>query len=249
MPADTVPLPPVAQSGRRRSPLLLVTLVLVLLTGTAALADTVVRNRVEASIARQLTAEQQGRGVEVRLEGWPFLWQVGRDRLDGATLQADRLVIDAEGQPVEVRDVALHGTDLTGVRDQQQIVAGRVSGTVDVTWPTVRELSGVALSYAGPDRVALADELRLLGRGVPISVEGTPTLDPATGELGIRDATADIAGTTVPQRLVDPLLARAGDGYRLPPLGDLAYDSLTVGPEAVRIGLVGTEVDVDQVLG
>lgn len=249
MPADTVPLPPVGNPGRRHSPALLVVLALALLVTAAALADTVVRARTEASIARQVTDQQQGRGVEVRLEGWPFLWQVGRDHLEGATLRADSLVIDADGLPVEVVDVDLAGGDLVGVRDGQGIVAGRVDGSVGVSWQTLGRLSGLDLAYAGPDRVRLSTSFGALGRQVPVTVEGTPRFDPTTGGLGLGEATADVAGATIPARLVDLLLEQVGDGYRLPPLGTLAYDSLDVGPEAVRIGLVGTDVDVDQVLG
>lgn len=252
MSPDTVPLPVADHPRPRRrrgGGVVALLLLLALVAGAALIADEVVRSRVQTAVEQQITDQHAGRGVQVELHGWPFLWQVRQDRLDAADLRAESLTVDAEGLPVEVRNVDLHGTDLTGVRDQQQIVAGTVTGTVDVTWPTVRELSGVDLSYAGPDRVGLADDLRFLGRSVPITVEGTPTLDPATGQLGIRDATASVAGTSVPQRLVDPLLAQVGQGYRLPALGALQYSSLAVGPDAVTIGLTGTDVDTQQVLG
>lgn len=250
--ATTVPLPVPDRPQRRRhrgGVVVALLLLLALVAGAGVLADAIVRSRVQTAVEQQVIDQYAGDGVEVRLHGWPFLWQVRQDRLEAADLRADSLTVDAEGQRVEVRNVELHGTDLTGVRDQQQIVAGTVTGGVDVSWPTVRALSGVDLAYAGPDRVRLSTSFSLFGQQVPVTIEGTPQLDPATGGLGIGDATADVAGTTVPQRLVDPLLARAGDGYRLPPLGALAYDSLTVGPEAVRIGLVGTDVDTQQVLG
>ena len=248
----TIPLPvpgPVPRRRGRRGPIVAVLLLLVLVAGAAALADGIVRGRVQSSVEQQITDQYQGTGVEISLTGWPFLWQVQQDRLDAAQLRADSLTVDAEGRRVELRNVDLHGTGLTGVRDQERIVAGTVTGSVDVSWATVRELSGVDLSYAGTDRVRLADSLRFLGRSVPVIVEGVPQLDPATGELGISDAAATVAGTSIPQALVDPLLARVGDGYRLPPLGSLQYRSLTVGPEVVRIGLAGTDVDTQQVLG
>lgn len=250
----TIPLPvPAPGPGPRRrgrgGAIVAVLLLMVLVAGAAALADGIVRGRVQSSVEQQVTEQYQGTGAEIRLTGWPFLWQVRQDRLEAAQLRADTLTVDAEGRRVQLRNVDLRGTDLTGVRDQERIVAGTVTGSVDVSWATVRELSGVDLSYAGTDRVRLADSLRFLGRSVPVIVEGVPQLDPATGELGISDATATVAGTSVPQGLVDPLLAQVGDGYRLPPLGSLQYRSLTVGPEVVRIGLAGTDVDTQQVLG
>lgn len=251
--APTVPLPVPDRPQRRRhrgGVLATLVLLLALVAGAGLLADSIVRSRVQDAVEQQVTDQYTGSGVEIRLHGWPFLWQLRQDRLEAADLRADSLTVDAEGRPIEVRNVELHGTDLTGVRhDQEHIVAGTVTGAVDVTWPAVRELSGVDLAYAGPDRVRLSTSFSVFGQQVPVTIEGTPQLDPATGGLGIGDATADVAGTTVPQPLVDPLLTRAGDGYRLPPLGALAYDSLTVGPEAVRIGLVGTDVDTQQVLG
>ena len=247
-----LPVPAAGPAPRRRGPggaILAVLLVLVLVAGAAALADGVVRGRVQSSVAQQITDQYQRTGVGISLTGWPFLWQISQDRLEAARLRADSLTVDAEGHRVELRNVDLRGTDLTGVRDQKHIVAGTVTGSVDVSWSTVRELSGVDLSYASTDRVRLSDSLRFLGRSVPVIVEGVPQLDPATGALGLGDATAKVAGTSVPQALVDPLLARVGDGYRLPPLGSLQYRSLTVGPEVVRIGLAGTDVDTQQVLG
>lgn len=157
--------------------------------------------------------------------------------------------MDADGLPVEVLDVDLRATDLVGVRDQRGIVAGRVEGSAAMSWATLGDLSGLDLSYAPPDRVLLRESVRVLGREIPLTVEGRPELDPATGDLAIRDATATVAGATVPQPLVDPVLARVDRGYRLPPLGTLAYGAVEVGPDAVRINLAGTDVDVDQLLG
>ncbi|SDB80793.1 Protein of unknown function [Raineyella antarctica] len=253
MTQPTIPLPPLGRRRprRRRGAGIVLALVLlaVLVAGAAALADTIVRQRVQDSVAAQLTRQYTGHGVQVELTGWPFLWQVGQDRLDGGRLRADSLTINAEGRPVQVRDVDLRGTRLTGVRDQQHIVAGTVTGSVELSWQTVRDLSGVDLAYVSANRVRLSESLQLFGRSVPVTIEGTPELDPTNGGLGIRDATATVAGTTVPQGLVDPLLQRVDQGYRLPPLGSLHYDSLAVDPQGVRLQLTGTDVDTQQLLG
>lgn len=248
----TIPLPPTPPESPhrgRRAVVPAIVLLLVMVAGTAVLVDAVLRARTQAAVAQQVVDQQQGVGVQVRLTGWPFLWQVSRDRLAGASLRADSISVDADGLPVEVLDVDLRATDLVGVRDQQGIVAGRVEGSAAVSWSTLAELSGLDLAYAPPDRVLLRESVRVLGREIPLTVEGRPELDPATGDLAIRDATATVAGATVPQPLVDPVLARVDRGYRLPPLGTLAYRTVEVGPDAVRISLAGADVDIDQLVG
>lgn len=235
--------------GRLLGALFALVLVVAVVGAAAALVDNEVRTRSERSVEQQVTQQYAGTGVQVRLSGWPFLWQVHQDRLDGGSLRAAAVTVDAGGHRVVLRNLALQGTDLTGVRDQQHIVVGQVTGSVDVPWSTVRELTGVDLAYVSADRVRLSENLDVLGQQLPVTIEGTPRLDPATGELGIRDATATVAGTAVPKQLLEPLLARVGTGYRLPPLGALHYRSITPGPDAVRVGLAGTDVDAQQVLG
>ncbi len=81
----------------------------VLLVAIVALADGVLRNRVEASIARQVSVELGAPDVEVTIGGFPFVGQIAGGSLDRVEVSAPSADLDGvrlEGLVATLRGVA-----------------------------------------------------------------------------------------------------------------------------------------------
>ncbi|WP_232838269.1 LmeA family phospholipid-binding protein [Streptomyces geranii] len=226
---------------RRWVKVLLVTVVVLAALFTAA--DRVAVHYADKE-ATQLAKEKYGYanttdgGMDVSIEGFPFLTQAAGESFDHVTLNARRFLIDttnnAQGGYLHVDRLQL---DLRGVRvtslASRSAEANTATGTLSISYA---ELSGVLTRLAGdggPLKVSRAAGSN--GQAARVRVTGT------VGGTAL-DATGTLLAQGTELSLTVPGVDRPGLDWRVGLPQGVGFESARAGADGVEIGLVGHQV-------
>lgn len=183
---------------------------LAALAGTAVLVDSLVRTRVEASIAAELGAELGVTGADVTIGGFPFLSQVVAGSLDRVDVSAPSAAL--EGLRLDDVEAVLRGVGTGTPRtvDSLQLRASLDPASLGALLP-----QGVTAAGDG-DRLTVGVDLgglplqatvapRAAGRAVALDVEslmaGGVSIDPGALPFGLGDL---LTGLSIPLDTLPP---------------------------------------------
>ncbi len=205
-----------------------VTAIVVTLTllGAAALADTVLRARVEAGVAAELERDLGTAGADVTIAGFPFLTQVvsgSLDEIDVRAPSADLGGIRLDGVEAVLRGVST-GTPRTAASMQ-------LRGSLDPTSLAAVLPPGVTVTVDG-DRLLVSVDVA----GVPLQATVTPT---AAG----RSVALEVVGLTAGGVSIDPGALPFGLGDVLRGLS-IPLDALPTGVQLTSVTVVAGRVQV-----
>jgi LmeA-like phospholipid-binding len=211
---------------------------LVLLLGSAVVADRVALGVAESTVSERLAdAGSLSGSPAVDIRGFPFLTQAVAGRYDDVRIS---LTAAELGQPEGTRaDVALHGVHvpLSGVvsGSVQTVPVDRIEGTATLSYDLLSaQLGGDATLRPEGNGLRITKTVELLGRTVPLTATGTVTLE--GNQLVIDVGEAAGAGVDLPGFLV----SQASD------LLDLRYDvpALPFGLQLTQVRPAGEGVVV-----
>ena len=203
-------------------------------------ADRGVQALVERRIATEVqTALGSAQAPSVDLGPWPFLTEIATGRVSSAHVQLAEVELpNANG--ATATDVDATFSDIT-ISDQfTKVVAARGQATGLLSYPSLSALTGLALSYAAPDRITIAFSVPIGRLTVDGTATGRPVLNVADQTLTIEDAEVTVPGSEGDPGLLD---AAGRLVLRAVPLGELPYNlqvtELTVTEAGVRFGASG----------
>lgn len=225
--------------NRRGLALLLFVVVLVLLV---VVADRVAQQVAERRVSRQLQT-QLGTATppQVDISGFPFLTQLARRSFSSVRVAGDD--VRPPGSTTTVKHLDVRLSDVTSDDNFTTSTAQRVTGTATLDYPTVKKLSGQALSYAPPDRVEVSSPTTLMGVPVTARVVGRPAVDVAKQTLTLAEPQLSVAGVSVPESTAQALLAGVAKPAPLRgvPFG-LKVTEVTAQQDGLAAGLTGGPV-------
>jgi hypothetical protein len=227
--------------------LLLVMLIGGLLGAGLFVGDNWARERVEERSAAALQ-EELGTPTppSVEIAHFPFLTQAISGRLKQVHVVAQD-VGTATGAKLQVQHLDLMLYDVTSSDRFATMAARSVDGRAELDFDDLRRLTGLDLTSAGGDRVALRVSTTVLGSTLTATVTGRPVLDVAAQTVTLTEPTLTVAGREMPpavarwvvRTLLRPVpVTVVPYGLRLPAL-ELSEAGLTA-------GLTGTDVELSR---
>jgi len=252
----TIHLPPhgAQRPPRRRRPRwfapLLALVLLGLLASLLVLGDVLGRRWAEDQIAARVQTEL---GLDappaVDVTGTPFLTQVAARRLDAVHVTADSTRVTTEGVVVELQGVDLWLRGVTLRVNFSKATVADLAGQGRLSWPSVRDLTGIDLRWAGADaqgrgRITMQHDLEFQGLHLPITLTARPEIDPATRQLRFAEPTVAVSGFPLPADLVADLLSRTLRPIDLPLPAGLQIGEVRAEEAGLTIALTGTDVDL-----
>lgn len=218
--------------------LLVLLVVAVLAVGADRAAKMVAQNRAAAQLQTRLGTSTR---PTVDIQGFPFLTQARRRSFSSVHVVADGL--HPPGQQTTVQHADLTLLDVTS-SDNSSFRAGRVQGRVTLDYPSVRALTGQALSYAPTGRVQVSAPTTVLGLPVTATVVGRPVVHVADQTFSLSDPQLSVAGVSVPDSTAKQLLATV---VKPAPVSGLPYGlklaDVTARPDGLVAGVAGTDVN------
>lgn len=219
--------------------------VVVLVLGGLVVADRLVHARAEAEVSQivqdrlELTSSP-----EVTIHGFPFLTQVAANRFGRVDLSGTGITAGTAERPLQVDRMDLTLRDVVTADRFRQITATELEGTAYVTWAEVsRQLNADVRPEEG-GRVRVDLTVDLFGQQASFVLSVRPELDVPAQEVRLVEPRVLIASYQVPNAVVERIAAE----YVPPvPIGlplSVQASSLTVSPNHLELGLVGTDVPV-----
>lgn len=233
---------------RRRHPLLVLLVVLVVLAGLFVAADRIVAGVVERQVASRLQTELASvETPDISVDGFPFLTQAVAGDLSAVHVVADG-INTAPGQPdgaVQVTHTDLRLTDVRSPDWYKTVSAGSVEGTAELGYAAISGLAGFGVAYGGEGRVQVKVEQTVLGVSVDATVTGALSVDQAAQTLTITDPQVSVAGVPVPNTVTRAIVAIVVKPIPLAgiPL-DLKISSITPTEANVVVGITGSDIQL-----
>ena len=181
--------------------------VLIVLAGLLVLADRLVVGVADRAVARQIRSSLQlQQNPDVKIHGFPFLWQAVRGQYDDVEVTIPS--VNAEQLHNLRVHVQLHGlhAPLTDVinRDLQSVPVNAISGTVAVNYTDLASASGISglrVVPAGDGTVTVSGTISLLGQQRPVSAHAQVAV--SGRNLVVTADHATVGGITLPQSALD----------------------------------------------
>ena len=208
--------------------------VLIVLAGLLVLADRLVVGVADRAVARQIRSSLQlQQNPDVKIHGFPFLWQAVRGQYDDVEVTIPS--VNAEQLHNLRVHVQLHGlhAPLTDVinRDLQSVPVNAISGTVAVNYTDLASASGISglrVVPAGDGTVTVSGTISLLGQQRPVSAHAQVADHATVGGITLPQSALDVAA----QQLTFTVSTRSLPlGLRITTV-QAGSDSLTVAAQA-----------------
>ena len=204
---------------------------LLVLLGVLVVADTVLRSRVEASIATQLGTDLGTQDAEVDVSGTPFVTQVIAGSLDRVEVAAPTATLDG----VQLRELE---ATLLGVSTGSPRTVADLSFSAGVDPASLGAALPAGMTVAGE-----GDRLTVTLSGLPVTASVVPTADGRAIGIGIEDL--EIGGVLVQPEDLPFGLGDGLEGLSIP-LEDLPegveLTSVTVSGGLIQVEAHGTDV-------
>jgi LmeA-like phospholipid-binding len=228
---------------RRSRAWLVVLVVLLVLAGLLVAADRVAQGMVQNRAAQQIQSELGlDQPPNVDLGPFPFLPEVVVRRLDTTNVKITEVAIPGtEGATANDLDATLGGVTLD--EQFQPVRADRGDATARVSYATLSTLTGLDITYAGPDRIRVRFEVALGEAMASGTITGRPVLDVEAQAMRIEEADIQLDSEDAPQGELDAvgeLVLRSIPLQGLPE--QVRLTSLTVREDGAQVGLTGEDL-------
>lgn len=231
---------------RRRGGCLPIALLLVVvLLGGLVVADRVVHARAEAEVSRILQNQLElNTAPEVTIHGFPFLTQVAVNRFGHVELSGTGITAGTPERPLQVERMDLTLRDVVTEDRFRQITATELDGTAYVTWAEISRQVNAEVTPQEGGRVRVDLTADLYGQQADFVLSARPELDVPTQQVRLVEPRVLIARYQVPAAVVERIAAEYVPPVPIALPLALQASSLTIGPDHLELGLVGTDVPV-----
>lgn len=233
-------------SGRRGGciPIALL-LIVVLVLGGLVVADRVLHARAEDEVARILQDRMElSNTPEVTIHGFPFLTQVAANRFGRVDLSGTGITAGTSERPLQVDRMDLALRDVVTADRFRRITASELDGTAYVTWAEISRQVDAEVTPQEGGRVRVDLTADLYGQQADFVLSARPVLDVPTQEVRLVEPRVLVARYQVPRAVVERIAAEYVPPVPITLPLSLQASSLTIGPNHLELGLVGTDVPV-----
>jgi hypothetical protein len=220
-------------------------LVVVLVIGGVVVADRIVHARAEEEVSRILQNQMQLSSTpDVTIRGFPFLTQVAMNRFGQVDLSGTGITAGTPERPLHVDRMDLTLRDVLTQDRFRRITATELEGTAYVTWAEISRQVDAEVTPQEGGRVRVDLSAELYGQRADFALSARPVLDVPTQEVRLVEPRVLIARYQVPNAVVERIAAEYVPPVPIALPLSLRADSLTIGPDHLELGLIGTDVPV-----
>lgn len=213
----------------------------VLLGGGLA-ADRIAVSHAERAIADAV--QEHGKSSQrpvADIAGFPFLTQLAGHRVRHITVTST----DARHGGYTLTNLEISLDDITVGPDNTPLRAGHVEAQARVSWEQISTLAGRTIQPTDDGRrVRVLTSVTVAKKQIPVEVQLTPTLDPASHQLSFTDPQLKALGITVSQGLVTETIQKMAEPVQLPSYAGLQVSAVTPSREGVVVQVQGDDVDL-----
>jgi hypothetical protein len=207
--------------------------VLVLL---AVVVDRGSKYLVENTLADHVEKKESVTGVDVTIDGFPFLTQVIQNHFDHVDVTMPRLEADTTVGSVEVQDVRVSFRDVDTSERFTRAVASSATGSGFIPYSAFDQFAPVSVAYGGTD----ANGSGYLLVSAPSLGSQTVRVTPsAVDGLRLSLDTLTTLSVALPRQLRS-FVAKAHDFAGLP--GGIVIKSVDATEDGLRVALVGRDI-------
>lgn len=235
--------------GRPRwIPAVILVLVLGLLGAVVGVSDHLARQYAEDQIAERVRAELALESApQVEIAGAFFLPQLLSQRIGEVRLRTDFADLAVQESSFELHEVDLTLREVTSDDWFDHVSVGELEGVGRLTWDGVSGVVGERLEFGGVDeqgrgRVKLDQTIGFEGLRLDITLSGRPEIDPATGQLQLREPQVAVSGITLPADLVADLVSSRLQPIDLPLPDGFSVTEVGAREDGLVVRLRGTGV-------
>jgi hypothetical protein len=207
--------------------------VLVLL---AVVVDRGSKYLVENTLADHVEKKESVTGVDVTIDGFPFLTQVIQNHFDKVDVTMPRLQADTTAGSVEVEDVRVSFRDVDTSERFTRAVAASATGSGFIPYSAFDQFAPVSVSYGG---TAANGSGYLLVSAPSLGSQTVRVTPSAVDGLRLSLDTLSTLSVALPRQLRS-FVASAHDFAGLP--GGIVIKSVDATEDGLRVALAGKEI-------
>ena len=223
-------------------------LVLLLVLGIGVVvAENYARRSANAQISHAVS-EAFGTTATATVADRVVLWSLARGRVGQIDIDASEATFKSNDATFTLQSVKGTARDVTNISEPANARLGSLDGTVLMTWAELSRLSGIDVRPAPDGRVQVDRTVSVLGADIGVRITALPRVDRSTGRIILEDPVARAARVPIPGLLLQSALDRVNEKLVLPALASITYESLTVTPAGLTLGITGQDVKISELM-